>query len=121
MLRDLDIQKLEKIISDAMYECVFIGVWSAPNFDYESVAKWALDEIAKALREAGLGEVAVSKVVEKIRDDMYHEAYNCAIDGYYSGNGAVNCDQTVKELTDKVKNAISEAVKAQNVGPRLKV
>jgi len=120
-LKDVDVQELENIVSDAMYKCVEVGLWSGPNFDYESVAEWAISEIANALRRAGLSEAVVSKVVEGIKDKVYQEAYNCALDGYLSGNGAVDCGHVIKDVMSAVKSAISEAVKAQNAGPRLSV
>jgi len=120
-LKSVDMQKLEGIISDAMYKCVDLGLWSGPNFDYESVAEWAVNEIARALKEAGLSKTAVSKIVESIKDKIYQEAYNCAVDGYYSGNGAVDCSHAVKDLMDKLKGAISEATKTRSANSRLKV
>jgi len=115
------VQELENIISNAMYKCVEVGLWSGPNFDYESVAEWAISEIANVLRRAGLSEAVVSKVVEGVRDRVYQEAYNCALDGYLSGNGAVDCEHAVKDVMSAIKSAISEAVKAQSANPRLKV
>jgi len=120
-LGGVNMKELEGIVSNAMYKCVEVGLWSGPNFDYESVAEWAISEIANALRRAGLGEAVVSRVVEGIKDKVYQEAYNCALDGYFSGNGAVDCGHAVKDVMSAVKSAISEAIKAQSANPRLRV
>jgi len=117
----VDMQKLESIISDALNRCVDVGLWSGPNFDYEPIAEWALSEIAKVLRESGLSESAVSKIIESIKDSVYQAAYNCAVDGYFSGNGAVDCGPAVRDLMDNIKGVISKVANAQGAGLRLKV
>jgi len=117
----VDVKELEEIILRALDESAYLGAWAGPNPDYESVVDRALGEIANVLRGAGLSEAAVSKVVEEVRCDMYRQAFNCAVDGYQSGIGVADCSYAAKELADKIKSAVSEAVKAQSVGPRLKV